>query len=348
MLNRDFIIKAHLLSDGIKISNAAKELLDTMSEIWLMDDYITCSGVTLVFGDEYATAGPSDDSEFELDVEDGKFIIIDDEGNKIPADVITPPEYMKDEIIIRDKSITCYVNTYTDRVRIQLLGGCANTCKFCNAKEFNYEFNSLEGLDEALQIALSQSKVRHGLLSSGNAKYGEDLERLTEMYKFFCQKYKDLEIDLMTPPRGFKSYTAVDEYEEYLKYLKEIGIYGLSINIELNNPEQLKFYCPEKAMIGQENYLKFIELAVKIFGRDKVRSLLIVGLEPLEETLKGVEKLAKIGCNPVLSPLFPYGEATGNPSAELFIEAKAKSEEICERYGVKMGPLCRPCNHNTL
>ncbi|WP_321835580.1 radical SAM protein [Clostridium butyricum] len=347
-MNRNFIIKAHLLYGGIKISSAAKKLLDSMSEIWLMDDYITCSGVTLVFGDEYATAAPDENSKFELDAVDGKFVIIDDEGNTIDADVITPPDYMKDEIIIDNKPITCYVNTYTDRVRIQLLGGCANTCKFCNAKEFNYEFNSLEGLDEALQIALSQSKVRHGLLSSGNAKYGQDLKRLTEMYKFFCQKYKDLEIDLMTPPRGFESYTASGEYKEYVKYLKEIGIYGLSVNIELNNPEQLKFYCPEKAMIGQKNYLDFIEAGVEVFGKNKVRSLLIVGLEPLEETLKGVEKLAQRGCNPVLSPLFPYAEATGNPSAELFIEAKAKSEEICDKYGVKMGPLCRPCNHNTL
>lgn len=347
-MNRNFIIKAHLLSEGMKISSAAKALLDKKSDIWLMDDYITCSGVTVVFGNEYVTAGPDDDSKYELDVVDGKFVIIDDEGNKIPADVITPPEYMKDEMIIHGKSITNYVNTYTDRVRIQLLGGCANTCKFCNAKEFKYEFNCLEGLDEALQVALSQSDVRHGLLSSGNAKYGQDLRRLTEMYKFFCQKYPDLQIDLMTPPRGFESYMASDEYEDYLKYLREIGIYGLSINVELNNPEQLRFYCPEKAIIGQENYLKFIELAVKIFGVNKVRSLLIVGLEPLEETLKGVEKLAKLGCNPVLSPLFPYGEATGNPSAELFIDAKTKSEDICKKFGVAMGPLCRPCSHNTL
>lgn len=347
-MNRYFILKANLLYEGIKVSSRAKKVLDDMSEIWLMNDYITCSGVTLVFGDEYATAGVNKESKYELDAIDGNFIIIDSDGNKIDAKVITPPDYMKDEIIIDNKSITCYVNTYTDRVRIQLLSGCANTCKFCNAKEFNYEFNSIEGLDKALQIALSQSEVRHALLSSGNAKYGEDLERLTEMYKFFCQKYKGLDIDLMTPPRGFKSYKATEEYKDYLKYLKEIGIYGLSINMELNNPDMLALYCPEKAMIGQENYLDFIEAAVEIFGKDKVRSLLIVGLEPLEETLKGVEKLAMRGCNPVLSPLFPYGEATGNPSAELFIEAKVKSEEICSKYGVKMGPLCRPCNHNTL
>ena len=76
----------------------------------------------------------------------------------------------------------------------------------------------------------------------------------------------------------------------------------------MNNIDYLRYYCPKKNAIGQENYLKFIDYAVDIFGVNNVRSLLIVGIEPLEETLKGVEKLAQRGCNPVLSPLYPYGE----------------------------------------
>ena len=236
---------------------------------------------------------------------------------------------MKDEIIIDGKKITVYVNTYTDRVRLQLISGCANKCKFCNATEFKYEFNSINGLEEALKIALSQSEVRHVLISSGSVK-NQDLERITEMYKYFGNKYSNLDLDIMMTPRGFTSYTDSTQYEDYLKYLKNNGISGISVNIELYN------------------YFKFLELAVKIFGKDKVRSLLIVGLEPLEDTLRGVERLAQIGCNPVLSPLFPYGEANFPPNAKLFIEAKQKSEEICKKYNVLMGPLCNPCTHNVL
>ncbi|MDR0738604.1 MAG: hypothetical protein LBF33_00375 [Oscillospiraceae bacterium] len=35
-------------------------------------------------------------------------------------------------------------------------------------------------------------------------------------------------------------------------------------------------------------------------------------------------------------------------NAELFISVKLKSEQICEKYGIRMGPLCKPCSHNTL
>lgn len=346
-MNKNFILKAKLFEFGIKISNNAKKLLDAQSDIWLMDDYITCSGVTLKFEDQYATVGVNDNSKYELIETNGEFFISDGLNLLIKTFVITPPDYMKDEIIIDGKTITVYVNTYTDRVRLQLMSGCSNKCKFCNATEFKYEFNSIKGLEEALHIALSQSDVHHVLISSGSVKT-EDLENLTEMYDYFGNKYSKLDLDLMMTPRGFTSYTDSTQYEDYIKHLKENGISGLSINMELNSVENLKKYCPEKALIGQENYLKFIELAVRIFGKNKVRSLLIVGLEPLEETLKGVEKLAKIGCNPVLSPLFPYGEANFPPNADLFISAKEKSEQICAKYNIEMGPLCKPCTHNIL
>jgi hypothetical protein len=346
-MTESFRLKAKMFEQGINISNAAKQILNQKSDIWLMKDYITCSGLTLVFSDEYATVAMTPSSTIQLIEKNNSLFIVEPNKDPIKTEIIVPPNYMKDEIIIENKTITVYCNTYTDRLRLQLISGCMNTCKFCNAKEFKYEFNSISGLEKALKIGLSQSDVRHILISSGSAKV-EDLPKLTEMYDYFGKKYSDLDLDLMMTPRGFTSYTNIEEYESYLKHLKEIGISGLSINMELNNSDCLQKYCPEKADIGQDRYLYFLDLAVKIFGKNKVRSLLIVGLEPLEETLKGVEKLAKIGCNPVLSPLFPYGEANFPPNAELFIKARELSEKICKKYDIELGPFCKPCSHNTL
>lgn len=346
-MTNGFKLKARMFEHGVNVTPEAKEVLDKQSDIWLMDDYITCSGITLVYLDEYATVGVDDNSNIKLIAKDGELFISEEGEQLIKTKVITPPEYMRDEIVIEGKTICVYCNTYTDRLRLQLISGCMNKCKFCNAKEFKYEFNSITGLEKALQIGLSQSEVRHILISSGSSKI-EDLPKITEMYTYFANKYSHLDLDVMMTPRGFDSYVDDSQYEDYLLYLKSIGISGLSINMELNNEDYLKRFCPEKAKIGQENYLKFLSLAVKIFGKDKVRSLLIVGIEPLEETLKGVEKLAKIGVNPVLSPLFPYGEANFPPKADLFIRARELSEQICEKYNIELGPLCKPCAHNTL
>ncbi len=349
MDKKSFILKAHLFENGIKISVEAKEILNAQSEKWFMDDgYITCTGITIKFADQYITTNVRPDSEYELAVIEGKLAVSDGMGNQFNASVIFPPDYMKGNIVIRGKKITKYVNTYTDRIRLQTMYGCANSCKFCNAKESGYNFNDIEGLDEAFQIALAQSDVRHAFISTNNVKDEEGFKKLTKTIEYFGIKYPYMGLDLMTSPRGFTSYTDSSQYKPYLEHIKSVGIHGIAANLELNNPDKLKFFCPEKAIIGQENYLKFIEHSVEIFGMDSVRSMLIVGLEALEETLKGVEKLAERGCNPVLTPLFPYGEAQGDTTASLYIEAKSKSEEICEKHGVKMGPLCKPCSYNCL
>ncbi|MBR2787380.1 MAG: hypothetical protein IKD76_07910 [Clostridia bacterium] len=346
-MNKSLMLKANLLEKGINVSKDAKELLDTKSKIWLMDDYITASGVSMQFEDQYVTTRADSESDIFLIVKDGDFYIKESD-TEVKANVIIPPEYMEDKIIIGGKTITNYVNTYTDRIRIQPMCGCKNHCKFCNARDYGYSFNEIKDIDEAFQIALKQSNARHAFISTNNVKDVEGFEKLTKVFEYFAAKYPEMGLDIMTSPRGFTSYTDSSQYKPYLQHLKNIGIHGIAVNMELNNPEKLKFYCPEKAEIGQERYLKFIEDAVEVFGVNYVRSAFIVGLEPLEETLKGVEKLAQRGCIPVLSPLYPYGEAQGDTSAKTFYEARTKSEEICKKYGIKMGPLCNACAHNSI
>lgn len=350
MINENFILKAHLFENGINIPEKTKKFLNSQSDIWSMDnDYITCTGITMKFGDQYITSNIRLNSNYKLvENNDELFILDEKKGNKVSTTVIFPPDYMKDEIIIGGKKITEYCNTYTDRIRIQTMCGCANHCKFCNATDCGYEFNDIECLDKAFQIALSQSNARHAFVSTNNVKNKEGFEKLTTAINYFCNKYPEMGIDVMTSPRGFTSYTDSSQYEPYLKYLKNSGVYGIATNLELNNPEKLRYFCPEKSKIGQKNYLKFLKLAVEVFGVGNVRSMLIVGLEPLKETLAGIEKLVKIGCIPVLTPLFPYGKAQGDTRAELYIEAMSKSMSICKQYGIKMGPLCRACSHNSL
>lgn len=346
-MSKCLMLKANLLEQGINISKEAKGLLDSKSKIWLMDDYITSSGVSMKFENQYVTTRVDKSSNYMLIVKNNEFYIFD--GNEeIKAIVIIPPKYMEDKIIIGGKTITNYVNTYTDRIRIQTMCGCANNCKFCNARDYGYSFNDVNDLDEAFKIALAQSNARHAFISTNNVKNKEDFEKLNKVFEFFSKKYPEMGIDIMTSPRGFNSYTDSTQYKPFLQYLKDMGIHGIAVNMELYNPEKFKFYCPEKYQIGQANYLKFIEEAIKVFGVGYVRSAFIVGLEPLEDTLKGVEMLAQRGCIPVLSPLYPYGEAQGDTSAKLFFEARIKSEEICAKYGIKMGPLCIPCAHNSI
>lgn len=344
---KDFKLKASLFSQGISIPQSSLSYLKTKTDKFFVDDYVTTNGIILNFGNQYATVPINEKSQYKLNISGNSFLIANDTNSLIEIAIFIPPDYMKGGTIINGQKITTLVNTHLDRVRLQAIGGCANTCSFCSLNELPYKVNSKEDLEEALQIALSENNSRHILISGGSARE-EDLEKLTDTYSYFSSNYQHLEPDVMTTPRGFKKYNQPNEYREYLEHLKQLGVFSLAVNFELNNEQKLKRFCPEKAIIGSQNYLQFIKEAVAVFGENKIRSCLIIGLEPLSETLKGVDKLARIGCNPVLSPYVPNNKIDARPSAELLIEAKHKSEEICDKHGVRLAPFCEPCRHNAL
>ena len=195
--------------------------------------------------------------------------------------------------------------------------------------------------------ALLDKRVNHVLISGGSPKK-EDLPELTKVYKYFPNKFKGYDFDIMMTPRGFDSFTDKEQYLPYLQMLKDAGIKALSINIEFFNESYSKKYCPEKYKIGKEKYLYFLKCASSVFGCDNVRSGLIVGLEPMEDTLKGIEAICKAGCMPMLSPYIPYKNIGSFPSEEFLFELKEKADKILEKYSIKLAPLCPKCKHNTL
>ncbi len=189
-MNKEFVLKANLIEHGIRISRNAKDTLDKQSSIWwLRNDYVTANGITLNFGEEYVSVDHNPDSKYELIKDDNNFIVSDGKEG-IRTSVIVPPSYMQEDIVIDGKHITDYVTTSTDRIRLLLMTGCANHCKFCNGPvDFKYGLNRTESIDKALQIAMASEKPRHGHISISNVKTEEELKRLTSTFEYFGKKY---------------------------------------------------------------------------------------------------------------------------------------------------------------
>ncbi len=122
--------------------------------------------------------------------------------------------------------------------------------------------------------------------------------------------------------------------------------------MELNDEAIAQTVMPEKYRMGKTKYLRFIKKAVRIFEKGAVRSSMILGLEPTESTLAGVESLARIGCDPMLSTFKPLKGTllsdTLSPSQEFQTYIYEKAEKIAQRHNVLLGPRCIPCQHNTL
>ena len=158
----------------------------------------------------------------------------------------------------------------------------------------------------------------------------------------------DAHIDAMITPRTFTKYIGTEEeYFTYLKHLKDLGITTISPNMEIWSQEYLEKYCPSneytkgtsKSDIGHKGYITFISQAVKVFGKFNVRSSIIVGLEPIEETKKAITELINMGCYVTLSPFMPPECAKydtklpqNSPSTEVMLELNNFLEKTFLKY----------------
>lgn len=319
---------------------------------FLNKDYITTSGIIINYDDVYVNTPINNESKYKL-VYDNNFwkIKIKDEVIINKVNLLLPPQYaLNKEKLENGSLVTDYVNVHVDRIRIQPIGGCSINCRFCSCKNKPYNKYDIDILDKCFNIALQekQREIRHCLISGGTPNI-EDYEYLTKVYTHFITKYEDLKFDIMMIPRGFKNSKDTKGYREYIEYLNKIGTDGLAINIELYNDELRKQYALGKYDIGLENYMIFLKNAVDIMGTNRVRSCIIVGLEPIEDTIKGIELLCKVGCMPVLSPYIPVKEiGIEKPSIQTMLKVREEANKISAKYNVPIAPLCKPCSHNTI
>lgn len=350
-MQEKYKLKLELMYSGINIEEKSLQMLNANN--YFNKEYITTSGIIINYEDIYINTPINSQSNYKLIYDNSWKIILEEETIVPNINLLLPPQYALNREKLEDGNlVTEYVNTHADRIRIQPIGGCANNCKFCTCNTIPYIRHDIGQLDRSFNIARKEGKglVRHAFLSGGSPKdKKEDYEYMTKVYTHFAQNYKDMDFDIMMAPRGFTDSKDVRDYPSYIKYLDEIGIYGLSINIELYNEELRKRYTPRKYDIGLENYITFLQTAVNRLGTNRVRSCIIVGLEPIEDTIKGIELLCQIGCMPVLSPYIPMnGMEVKKPSVETMLKVREIAEEISNQYQVPLGPLCKPCTHNSI
>jgi radical SAM superfamily enzyme YgiQ (UPF0313 family) len=140
---------------------------------------------------------------------------------------------------------------------------------------------------------------------------------------------------------------------EDIDRLRDCGVDELGMNIEFFSDDALQRYVPGKSRhIGRAHHFRALDRAVKLFGPVNARSIMVVGLEPPEQTIAGAEYLASMGVMPILSPFRPLegaelAGATGfSPSqlVDIYYEVAAR----CRRHGLAPGPTCIPCQNNTL
>jgi hypothetical protein len=170
-------------------------------------------------------------------------------------------------------------------------------CKYCGTKETPHPaaFTN-DDFVEALKILLEETPAEIIHLSSGFVESEDggmaDLEPLVREIR----KHLNIlvSVDVMPPATN----TWIDR-----TYAS--GVDMVYYDLDVFDPALFASTYPEKEQrIRHKRYLEALEHAVKIFPSGAVTSHLVLGLEPLSSTMKGIDFLTDLGVVPLIT-FFP-------------------------------------------
>lgn len=267
----------------------------------------------------------SENSPIELETIDNNLLLkLDGKKIEIKISLVKKNSILK-EIIPNGKGKNICIGDYVDivgidRVSILFFEGCYNwidkrPCKFCDLhpqKQMhipqkpslnnfkNYDMNVskwwenekkeyLHNLRIALEYFLKNNNLNHLhiFFMAGNLKTNTDVWNVVEETIGFLSETIDFS--------KYETYVNVAPHDsvERLYKMKRYGIKYLQYNLEIVNEENFNYTCPGKMKFDE--FLNKLYEAVNEYGKGRVRSNFVLGLDDMSETLKFAEIIAKKG-----------------------------------------------------
>ena len=234
-----------------------------------------------------------------------------------------------------------------DRIRIRHNSVCCFKqnglgCIFCHTKNEKKFYFDIKDIEESFLFYINNIKFNRIMIGGASNDRTQEAAYIKEILTF-VRKYTDKSIYIMSIP-------PVDP-DDIVQY-KKLGANEIAFNIEVFDQKIAQKLMPGKGKISRVEYLEMLSKAVDVFGnKGKVRSMLIVGLEPIETFKVGIESLCQIGVSPMLTPFRPMQ----NTKLECFVpshfnECKNYIEaalKITDKYNIELGPIDISSRNNT-
>jgi biotin synthase-related radical SAM superfamily protein len=225
-----------------------------------------------------------------------------------------------------------------DQAFITMCEQCVFDCKFCPVPKLNGKVKSMDQMLKMIEEANETGRMKAISITSGVEVSAEDeVERAEKLIRRLRAKYK--------VPIGVSVYPTEDSTSR----LKFAGATELKYNVETMDRKLHAELCPDQDL---EYLLNALREGVKVFGKNKVCSNVIIGLgESDESAKKGIEELVSIGVVPILRAAARHplreGEVTvERPSAERLLNLNRFLKEKLDEYGLradKFETMCLPC-----
>lgn len=341
-------LKILLLSHGTRLSKSAKNLLEMNGGF----NYEEFDALDLVLAEQLYVSVPYDTnlsqlSPFCVDVSVNNSLFLSYYGQAMIPVRIRHPDNLGNQQTANGVSYCDITYLTNDRLRVYQRPGCFfkdqnQGCKFCDMPKDAAAF-SLEDILRVVDEYRYHPNVHHYLIGGGSTAPDDNLNTaitIAEHIKETTQK----PIYLMSlPPYDVKRLDA----------LYNAGVTEVSFNLEIFDREIALQFMPGKGAIPLSVYDEAFRYATKLWGKSgNVRTIFVVGLEPAQSLLDGIEHVAQLGVAPILSLFRPMTETPLQeylaPSDDEIWYIYQEAKRICSRYGLELGPSCPYCEDNTL
>lgn len=355
-LYKEIALKSKIIVEGIKVNpNIFKHLelgsktQEQIHGLFEMDhiDHVgipfPCS-FTSPSGINYAFCwDPS--STVSIDFEDGEFVLYEGNVKKFPIKFTERPKYY--ELKTSDGTEMSHVGSLnpTKTIGIAYSNECSLKdkgldCLFCNANATKNTYAEIENIKwktpkqigETVKAAFEIDGAKHVNITGGFIPERREVDYYIDVAEAI-QEETGLEDFNGTAVIGAPAdLSVIDKY-------KEAGFRTIAIQLEIWDKNIFKTICPgkEQECGGWQHWVDALEYAVGVFGKGRVRTGFVAGIEPKEKTLEGVEYLAGKGILSLTNAWNPNPgsklEGHRTPSPEWHLDLAKKTYQIFKKAG---------------
>jgi len=220
-------------------------------------------------------------------------------------------------------------------------------CKFCTTgKNVGANEEARKKVADVVEVALAARDESKAIFTHLNTGYHyedrADREvihglRQCEPYVHAVRKNVGGFIGVQAVPVPRANFSEYDD-------LIAAGADHFSFCYEFEDPEVFARLCPGKAQtVGQHAFFEAMEYTAKKLGRGRVSGEIIAGIEPVESTKRGIDRIVNAGAFPTVCIFRPtIGSEMENvppPDPEAMKEVFAYLHQACRRARLPVGIL---------
>jgi hypothetical protein len=220
-------------------------------------------------------------------------------------------------------------------------------CKFCTTgQNVGVAEQARKKVEDVVEVARAARDESGSIFTHLNTGYHfEDVDRLEPIHGLRqCEPFVRA---LRREVGGFIGVQAMPvprrKFGEY-DALIDAGADHFSFCYEFEDPDHFARLCPGKAAtMGQEGFFEAMEYTAKKLGRGRVAGEIIAGIEPIEATMRGIDRIVAAGAFPTVCIFRPTAgsemENEPPPRPDDMKRVFAHLYETCRRAGLPVGIL---------